>query len=129
MEKIPISIFLVIFMKVKLAFWYFYLIFSWRSCFLFNHLLEAKKFLGCSYQLVEEFFFKIQVKVLFIISRIKVKNSQDLEELIADSMTGLMIRAERLNEFDQLAISAEFREWLNEGVRVEDVLKLVTIKK
>ena len=44
-------------------------------------------------------------------------------------MTGLMIRAERLNEFDQLAISAEFREWLNEGVRVEDVLKLETIKE
>ena len=58
-----------------------------------------------------------------------MNNSQDIEELIADSMTGLMIRAERLNEFDQLAISEEFREWLNEGVRVEDVLKLVTIKE
>ena len=44
-------------------------------------------------------------------------------------MIGLMIRAERLNEFDQLAISAEFREWLNEGVRPEDILKLTTIKK
>ena len=58
-----------------------------------------------------------------------MSNSQDIEELIADSMTGLMIRAERLNEFDKLAISEEFREWLNEGVRVEDVLKLVTIKE
>ena len=44
-------------------------------------------------------------------------------------MTGLMIRAERLNEFDQLAISQEFREWLNEGVRLEDVLKLFTSKQ
>ena len=44
-------------------------------------------------------------------------------------MTGLMVRAERLNEFDQLAISQEFREWLNEGVRLEDVLKLATDKK
>ena len=44
-------------------------------------------------------------------------------------MTGLMIRAETLNEFDQLAISEEFREWLNEGVRVEDVLKVVTFKE
>ena len=44
-------------------------------------------------------------------------------------MTGLMIRAETLSEFDQLAISEEFREWLNEGVRVEDVLKLVAIKE
>ncbi len=54
---------------------------------------------------------------------------EDIEESIADSMTGLMIRAEKLNEQDQLAISEEFREWLNEGVRVEDVLKLVSIKK
>jgi hypothetical protein len=58
-----------------------------------------------------------------------VSNSQDIEELIADSMTGLMIRAERLEEFDQLAISEEFREWLNEGVRVEDVLKVVSFKE
>tara|TARA_B100000579_G_scaffold423274_1_gene426263 strand:- start:2537 stop:2719 length:183 start_codon:yes stop_codon:yes gene_type:complete len=54
--------------------------------------------------------------------------SQDLEELIADSMTGLMIRAELLNELDQVAISDEFREWLNHGVMLEDVLKLETIK-
>ena len=54
---------------------------------------------------------------------------ENIEELIADSMTGLMIRAEKLNDQDQLAISEEFREWLNDGVRIEDVLKLVTIKK
>ena len=72
--------------------------------------------------------FKTQLKVKNH-SQTVVSNSQDIEELIADSMTGLMIRAERLNEFDQLAISEEFREWLNEGVRVEDVLKLVTIKE
>ena len=58
-----------------------------------------------------------------------MSNSPDIEELIADSMTGLMIRAERLNEFDQLAISEEFREWLHEGVRIEDVLTVVSIKK
>tara|TARA_B100000700_G_scaffold323333_1_gene426866 strand:- start:211 stop:387 length:177 start_codon:yes stop_codon:yes gene_type:complete len=58
-----------------------------------------------------------------------VSDLEDIEESIADSMTGLMIRAEKLNEQDQLAISEEFREWLNEGVRVEDVLKLVSIKK
>ena len=58
-----------------------------------------------------------------------MRDLQDIEELIADSMTGLMIRAESLNEPDQLAISEEFREWLNEGVRIEDVLKLVSIKK
>ena len=58
-----------------------------------------------------------------------MSNLQDIEELIADSMTGLMTRAERLDEFDQIAISEEFREWLHEGVRIEDVLKVVTIKK
>ena len=58
-----------------------------------------------------------------------MSHNQDLEELIADSMTALMIRAERLNEIDQLAISQEFREWLDEGVRLQDVLKLATIKK
>ena len=58
-----------------------------------------------------------------------MSNLQDIEELIADSTTGLMPRAERLDEFDQLAISEEFREWLNEGVRLEDVLKLEMIKK
>ena len=58
-----------------------------------------------------------------------MKYIPDIEELIADSMTGLMIRAERLYILDQSAISAEFREWLDEGVRLEDVLKLEIIKK
>ena len=58
-----------------------------------------------------------------------MSNLQDIEELIADSMTGLMTRAERLDECDQLAISEEFREWLHEGVRIEEVLKVVIIKK
>ncbi len=52
---------------------------------------------------------------------------QDIEELIADSMTGLMIRAEMLDMPDQVAISEEFREWLNDGVRIEDVLTLQVI--
>ena len=77
---------------------------------------------------MDELIFQMQVKVFAIIHGIQVIHSQDIEELIADTMIGLMIRAERLNEFDQLAISEEFREWLNEGVRVEEVLKLVTIK-
>jgi len=78
---------------------------------------------------VEGLFFQTQVKVASIIQKIQLSLNQDIEELIADSMTGLMIRAERLSVFDQLAISEEFREWLNECVRLEDVLKLVTIKK
>ena len=35
-----------------------------------------------------------------------------------------MIRDERLNDCDQVAISEEFRERLNEGTRLEDVLTL-----
>ena len=58
-----------------------------------------------------------------------MSHRQDIEELIADSMTGLMIRSERLNASDQFAISEEFREWLHEGVRIEDVLKVVSIKE
>ena len=73
--------------------------------------------------------FKTKVKIVQIIHISQLNHKQDIEELIADSMTGLMIRAERLNEFDQLAISQEFREWLNEGVRLEDILKIVTNKK
>ena len=83
----------------------------------------------CSYQVVDELIFKTQVKVVEIFQIIQVTHIQDIEELIADSMTGLMIRAESLDEFDQLAISEEFREWLNEGVMLEDVLTLVTYKK
>ena len=78
---------------------------------------------------MDELILKTPVKVVSIIKIIQVSHSQDIEELIADSMTGLMIQAEMLNECDQLAISEEFREWLNEGVRLEDVLKLATIKK
>ena len=35
---------------------------------------------------------------------------------------------EVVNQFDQVAISEEFREWLNDGVSLEDVLKLEMIK-
>ena len=56
-------------------------------------------------------------------------HGQDIEELIADSVTGFLVRSERLNKFDQPDITEEFRECLNEGVQLEDVLKLVTIKE
>ena len=78
---------------------------------------------------MDELIFKNQVKVFSIFHIVQVSHRQDIEELIADSMTGLMIRSERLSELDQLAISEEFREWLKDGVRLDDVLKLVTIKK
>ena len=44
-------------------------------------------------------------------------------------MTRLMIRTEKLSELDQLALCKEFRECMNEGISLDDVLKLMTIEK
>lgn len=54
-----------------------------------------------------------------------------IDELIADAKTGLIIRSKSLNEFDQVAISQEFREWLHlhDGVSFDEVLRLETLKK
>ena len=47
-----------------------------------------------------------------------------VEELIADSMTLLLIRAQKLPKRERLAIAQEFREWLNGSCEVEDLLIL-----
>ncbi|WP_269611273.1 hypothetical protein [Prochlorococcus marinus] len=39
-----------------------------------------------------------------------------------------MIRSKSLNEFDQVAISQECREWLHDGVSFDEVLSLETLK-
>ena len=39
-----------------------------------------------------------------------------------------MIRAERLNQFDQLAISEKFRDCFNYGAMLEDIFKFKTIQ-
>jgi len=49
-----------------------------------------------------------------------------IEELIADSMTLLLVRAQKLPKRERLAIAEEFREWLNGSCKVEDVLILDT---
>ena len=49
-----------------------------------------------------------------------------VEELIADSMTLLLVRAQQLPERERLAIAQEFREWLNGSCKVEDILILDT---
>ena len=46
----------------------------------------------------------------------------DMDEIIADSMTLIMDRAEQLNTKDQSAIGQEFREWLKEGITFDQVL-------
>ena len=47
-----------------------------------------------------------------------------IEEIIADSMTLLMIRSNKLNNNEQRAIGQEFREWLMEGYNIDDILIL-----
>ena len=55
-----------------------------------------------------------------------MQEKPNVEELIADSITLLLIRAQKLPQRERLAISQEFREWLNGNCKVEDILILDT---
>ena len=55
-----------------------------------------------------------------------MKEKPNVEELIADSMTLLLIRAQKLPKRERLAIAQEFREWLNGSCKVKDILILDT---
>ena len=55
-----------------------------------------------------------------------MQEKPDVEDLIADSMTLIFTRAKKLPKEDKLALVQEFREWLNERCKVEDVLILDT---
>ena len=55
-----------------------------------------------------------------------MREKPNVEELIADSMTLLLIRAQKLPEKERLAIVQEFREWLKGSYKVEDILILDT---
>lgn len=55
-----------------------------------------------------------------------MQEKPNVEELIADSMTLLLIRAQKLPKMERLAIAQEFREWLNGNCNVEDILILDT---
>ena len=55
-----------------------------------------------------------------------MQEKPNIEELIADSMTLLLIRAQKLPKRERLAIAQEFREWLNGNCKVEDILILDT---
>jgi hypothetical protein len=46
----------------------------------------------------------------------------DMEEMIAESMTLLMERSNKLNSKDHSAIGQEFREWLTEGFCLDELL-------
>ncbi|AIQ97342.1 hypothetical protein [Prochlorococcus sp. MIT 0801] len=55
-----------------------------------------------------------------------MQEKPNVEELIADSMVMLLIRAEKLPQRERLAITQEFREWLNGNCKIEDILILDT---
>ena len=55
-----------------------------------------------------------------------MKEKLNIEDLIADSMTLLLTRAQKLPKKERLAIAQEFREWLNGSCKVEDILILDT---
>ena len=55
-----------------------------------------------------------------------MKENPIIEELIADSMTLLLIRAQKLPKNERLAIAEEFREWLNGNYNIEDIMTLDT---
>ena len=55
-----------------------------------------------------------------------MQEKPNVEELIADSMTLLLIRSQKLPRREKLAIAQEFREWLNGSCKPEDILILDT---
>ena len=55
-----------------------------------------------------------------------MQEKSKVEELIADSMKLLLVRAQKLPQRERLAIAQEFREWLNGNCKVEDILILDT---
>tara|TARA_Y100001968_G_C19139092_1_gene610525 strand:- start:514 stop:690 length:177 start_codon:yes stop_codon:yes gene_type:complete len=55
-----------------------------------------------------------------------MEEKPNVEDLIADSMTLLLIRALKLPKRERLAIAQEFREWLNGSCKLEDILILDT---
>tara|TARA_Y100001968_G_C19082564_1_gene583728 strand:+ start:523 stop:699 length:177 start_codon:yes stop_codon:yes gene_type:complete len=55
-----------------------------------------------------------------------MQSKANIEELIAESMTLLLIRAQKLPRRERLAIAEEYREWLNGNCRIEDILILDT---
>ena len=55
-----------------------------------------------------------------------MQEKPNVEELIADSMTLLLIRAQKLPKRERLAIAQEFRECLKGSCTLQDILTLDT---
>ena len=51
-----------------------------------------------------------------------------MEDMIADSMSVVIERSKGLCFNDQQAIGQELREWLQEGVRIDELLTIPVLK-
>ena len=50
-----------------------------------------------------------------------MRNRQNIEDLISDSLTVILKRSLTLESKDQIAISQEFKEWLNGVTKDEEI--------
>tara|TARA_Y100001968_G_C19295638_1_gene686488 strand:+ start:526 stop:702 length:177 start_codon:yes stop_codon:yes gene_type:complete len=50
-----------------------------------------------------------------------MRNRKNIEDLIAASLTEILKRSLTLNKKDQIAISQEFKEWINGVTKEEDI--------
>ena len=50
-----------------------------------------------------------------------MKNRKNIENLISESLTGILKRSLTLEKKDQIAISQEFKEWLSGVNKEEDI--------
>ena len=50
-----------------------------------------------------------------------MRNRKNIEDLITESLTGILQRSLTLERKDQIAISQEFKEWLNGVTKEEDI--------
>tara|TARA_B100001996_G_scaffold343911_1_gene299350 strand:+ start:1217 stop:1393 length:177 start_codon:yes stop_codon:yes gene_type:complete len=50
-----------------------------------------------------------------------MKNRKNIEDLITESLTQMLERSLTLDRKDQIAISQEFKEWLNGVTKEEDI--------
>ena len=50
-----------------------------------------------------------------------MKNRKNIEDLITESLTSILERSITLEKKDQIAVSQEFKEWLNGVAKEEDI--------
>tara|TARA_B100000700_G_C14718641_1_gene702648 strand:+ start:338 stop:514 length:177 start_codon:yes stop_codon:yes gene_type:complete len=50
-----------------------------------------------------------------------MRNRKNIEDLITESLTGILKRSLTLERKDQIAISQEFKEWIHGVAKEEDI--------